>query len=96
MPRRSRMRFLPDDGASEVIGQARAHSVQCQVWIIRDKRLSALIRYADLRSQAPPRVPLKLGLDLLVSNAGTLTPGSFETLPLAAVRHEFEVNVFSA
>jgi hypothetical protein len=34
------------------------------------------------------------GLDLLVSIAGTLTPGALEALPLAAVRHEFEVNVF--
>ena len=34
------------------------------------------------------------GLDLLVSNAGILTPGPLEVLPLAAVKHEFEVNVF--
>ena len=36
------------------------------------------------------------GLDLLISNAGVLTPGPIETLPLDAIRHEFEVNVFGA
>ena len=36
------------------------------------------------------------GLDLLVNNAGILTPGPLEILPLDAVRHEFEVNVFGA
>jgi NAD(P)-dependent dehydrogenase (short-subunit alcohol dehydrogenase family) len=34
------------------------------------------------------------GLDLLISNAGILTPGPLEILPLAAIKHEFEVNVF--
>ena len=34
------------------------------------------------------------GLDVLVSNAGTLTPGPLEVLTLDEVRHEFEVNVF--
>lgn len=36
------------------------------------------------------------GLDLLISNAGILTPGPLEILPLEAIRHEFEVNVFGA
>jgi NAD(P)-dependent dehydrogenase (short-subunit alcohol dehydrogenase family) len=36
------------------------------------------------------------GLDLLISNAGILTPGPIETLALDAIRHEFEVNVFGA
>src|ERR1700723_3702243 len=36
------------------------------------------------------------GLDLLVSNAGILTPGPIEVLPLDALRREFEVNVFGA
>jgi NAD(P)-dependent dehydrogenase (short-subunit alcohol dehydrogenase family) len=36
------------------------------------------------------------GLDLLISNAGILTPGPLEVLPLSAIRHEFEVNVFGA
>src|SRR5579864_8532790 len=36
------------------------------------------------------------GLSLLVNNAGILTPGPLEVLPLDAVRHEFEVNVFGA
>src|ERR1700676_4521346 len=36
------------------------------------------------------------GLDLLINNAGILTPGPLEVLPLDAVRHEFEVNVFGA
>src|SRR6266436_5265172 len=34
------------------------------------------------------------GLDLLISNAGILTPGPIEILPLTAIRREFEVNVF--
>jgi len=40
----------------------------------------------------------KLGkrIDLLISNAGVLTPGPMEILPLSAVRREFEVNVFGA
>lgn len=36
------------------------------------------------------------GLDVLVSNAGILTPGPLELLPIGAVRHEFEVNVFAS
>ena len=36
------------------------------------------------------------GLDLLISNAGILTPGPLEVLTLAAVKREFEVNVFGA
>jgi len=36
------------------------------------------------------------GLNLLISNAGILTPGPIELLPLTAIRHEFEVNVFGA
>jgi NAD(P)-dependent dehydrogenase (short-subunit alcohol dehydrogenase family) len=34
------------------------------------------------------------GLDLLINNAGILTPGPLEALPLNAIRREFEVNVF--
>ncbi|HEY2395803.1 MAG TPA: SDR family NAD(P)-dependent oxidoreductase [Rudaea sp.] len=37
-----------------------------------------------------------LGLDLLISNAGILTPGPLEALPLDAIRREFNVNVFGA
>jgi NAD(P)-dependent dehydrogenase (short-subunit alcohol dehydrogenase family) len=36
------------------------------------------------------------GLDILISNAGILTPGPIEVLPLDAIRHEFDVNVFGA
>src|SRR6202041_1984627 len=36
------------------------------------------------------------GLDLLINNAGILTPGPIEVLPLAALRREFDVNVFGA
>jgi NAD(P)-dependent dehydrogenase (short-subunit alcohol dehydrogenase family) len=36
------------------------------------------------------------GLNVLISNAGTLTPGPMELIPLTAVRHEFDVNVFGA
>jgi len=35
-------------------------------------------------------------IDLLISNAGILTPGPLEVLPLNAIRHEFEVNVSGA
>jgi len=34
------------------------------------------------------------GLDLLINNAGILTPGPIELLPLDAIRREFDVNVF--
>jgi NAD(P)-dependent dehydrogenase (short-subunit alcohol dehydrogenase family) len=36
------------------------------------------------------------GLDVLISNAGILTPGPLEVLPLDAIRREFDVNVFGA
>jgi NAD(P)-dependent dehydrogenase (short-subunit alcohol dehydrogenase family) len=36
------------------------------------------------------------GLDLLISNAGILTPGPLEVVPLDAMRREFDVNVFGA
>jgi NAD(P)-dependent dehydrogenase (short-subunit alcohol dehydrogenase family) len=36
------------------------------------------------------------GLDLLINNAGVLTPGPMELLSLSAVRREFEVNVFGS
>jgi NAD(P)-dependent dehydrogenase (short-subunit alcohol dehydrogenase family) len=35
-------------------------------------------------------------LDLLINNAGVLTPGPMEVLSLSAVRHEFEVNLFGS
>jgi predicted SnoaL-like aldol condensation-catalyzing enzyme len=36
------------------------------------------------------------GLHILINNAGILTPGPIELLPLDAIRHEFDVNVFGA
>lgn len=36
------------------------------------------------------------GLALLINNAGILTPGPLEILPLAEIRREFDVNVFGA
>jgi NAD(P)-dependent dehydrogenase (short-subunit alcohol dehydrogenase family) len=36
------------------------------------------------------------GLNVLVSNAGILTPGPLEVLPLQAVKREFDVNVFGS
>ena len=36
------------------------------------------------------------GLDLLIQNAGHLTPGPLEVLKLDAIKHEFDVNVFAA
>jgi NAD(P)-dependent dehydrogenase (short-subunit alcohol dehydrogenase family) len=38
----------------------------------------------------------KAGLNLLISNAGILTPGPLEVLSLDAIRREFDVNVFGA
>ncbi|HLY40288.1 MAG TPA: SDR family NAD(P)-dependent oxidoreductase [Terracidiphilus sp.] len=38
----------------------------------------------------------KGSINLLISNAGILTPGPLEVLALNAIRHEFEVNVFGA
>ena len=37
-----------------------------------------------------------VGLNLLINNAGILTPGPLEVLPLDAIRREFDVNVFGA
>ncbi|PMR57908.1 oxidoreductase [Verrucosispora sp. ts21] len=34
------------------------------------------------------------GLDILINNAGILTPGPLEVLPIAEIRREFDVNVF--
>jgi NAD(P)-dependent dehydrogenase (short-subunit alcohol dehydrogenase family) len=36
------------------------------------------------------------GLNVLINNAGILTPGPIEVIPLDAVRREFDVNVFGA
>src|SRR5437899_9756187 len=36
------------------------------------------------------------GLNLLINNADILTQGPIEILPLDAIRHEFEVNIFGA
>jgi len=36
------------------------------------------------------------GLNLLINNAGILTPGPLEVLSLKAIRREFEVNVFGS
>src|SRR5690606_8198254 len=36
------------------------------------------------------------GLDILINNAGVLTPGPMEVLELDAIRKEFEVNVFGS
>jgi NAD(P)-dependent dehydrogenase (short-subunit alcohol dehydrogenase family) len=36
------------------------------------------------------------GVDLLINNAGILTPGPIEVLELDAIRREFDVNVFGA
>jgi NAD(P)-dependent dehydrogenase (short-subunit alcohol dehydrogenase family) len=36
------------------------------------------------------------GLNILINNAGILTPGPLEVLPIDAIRHEFDVNVFGA
>jgi NAD(P)-dependent dehydrogenase (short-subunit alcohol dehydrogenase family) len=37
-----------------------------------------------------------VGLDVLISNAGILTPGPLEVLALEAIKREYEVNVFGA
>src|ERR1700743_2768400 len=36
------------------------------------------------------------GLDVLINNAGILTPGPIKVFPLDAIRREFDVNVFGA
>jgi NAD(P)-dependent dehydrogenase (short-subunit alcohol dehydrogenase family) len=36
------------------------------------------------------------GLNILINNAGILTPGPIELIPLNAIRREFDVNVFGA
>jgi NAD(P)-dependent dehydrogenase (short-subunit alcohol dehydrogenase family) len=36
------------------------------------------------------------GLNVLINNAGILTPGPIEVLPLDAIRRKFDVNVFGA
>jgi NAD(P)-dependent dehydrogenase (short-subunit alcohol dehydrogenase family) len=36
------------------------------------------------------------GLNVLINNAGILTPGPIEVIPLDAIRREFDVNVFGA
>src|SRR6202008_1627161 len=36
------------------------------------------------------------GLDILINNAGILTPGPIEVLALDAIKREFDVNVFGA
>ena len=36
------------------------------------------------------------GLNVLINNAGILTPGPIEVIPLDAIRGEFDVNVFGA
>jgi NAD(P)-dependent dehydrogenase (short-subunit alcohol dehydrogenase family) len=51
----------------------------------------AVKRWAqDVRSQTGG------GLDLLINNAGILTPGPLEFLSLHAIRREFDVNVFGS
>jgi len=51
----------------------------------------AVKRWAqDVRSQTGG------GLDLLINNAGILTPGPLEVLSLHAIRREFDVNVFGS
>ena len=37
-----------------------------------------------------------LGLDVLISNAGILTPGPLEVVGVQAIKHEFDVNVFGS
>jgi NAD(P)-dependent dehydrogenase (short-subunit alcohol dehydrogenase family) len=52
---------------------------------------TAVQAWADVVSNA-----LEAGLDLLINNAGILTPGPIEVLALDAIRREFDVNVFGA
>lgn len=52
---------------------------------------------ADVRAWAGDVTSQNDGaINLLINNAGILTPGPLEILPLDAIRHEFEVNVFGA
>src|SRR5882757_8193920 len=70
--------------------QASGRRVALSICDITDER--SVQSWARSVSDAPGAA----GLDLLISNAGILTPGPLEVLPLAAVKHEFEVNVFGA
>ena len=61
------------------------------------------LRQCDITSETPIKAwanevtsQTDGALDLLISNAGILTPGPLEVLPLDAIRREFEVNVFGA
>jgi NAD(P)-dependent dehydrogenase (short-subunit alcohol dehydrogenase family) len=60
----------------------------CQCDITNEAAVKAWA--AEVANQNEGRV------DLLISNAGILTPGPLEVLTLNAIRREFEVNVFGA
>jgi NAD(P)-dependent dehydrogenase (short-subunit alcohol dehydrogenase family) len=65
---------------------------------------NAMVTLADITDQRAVRAWVgkvsdelgERGLDVLISNAGTLTPGPLEVIPLDDIRREFEVNVFGA
>lgn len=73
--------------ADEVVGLAcgRATMIVCDV-----TSRAAVIAFAARVSS----VLLDDGLDVLISNAATITPGPLEVLSIDSIRHEFEVNVF--
>ena len=72
------------------LAAASGSAVQLHVTDLREAASIAAFA-ADVTSRLAGR-----GLDLLINNAGVLTPGPVETVPIAAVRSEFEVNVFAA
>jgi NAD(P)-dependent dehydrogenase (short-subunit alcohol dehydrogenase family) len=61
-------------------------------------KVTDITNEADVRSwQREVAVAVgKKGLDILINNAGVLTPGPMEVLKLDDIRKEFEVNVFGS
>lgn len=78
---------------AEIQGVNKFHKNQAIEWSITDiTDESAVKKWAQ-------SVATKLGgkgLDILINNAGVLTPGPMEYLSLEAIRKEFEVNVFGS
>jgi NAD(P)-dependent dehydrogenase (short-subunit alcohol dehydrogenase family) len=76
------------DGETEELHSASNGRIRLTIVDITDER--AVQRWADaINAEVQSH-----GLDLLISNAGILTPGPLEVLPVDAIRREFEVNVF--
>ena len=79
---------------------------QVEIDVLKDRpeNLDITFTIADITKEADVKnwgsfVNSKLknnGLNILINNAGVLTPGPMEVLQLNAIRKEFEVNVFGS